>query len=164
MSETTEVPGTGVSVCEEVLVRIARRADVPAIVALLADDMLGRTREDPSDLDPYVEAFDEMALDPNSDLLVLDLDGEVVGTAHLVYGRSLARKGQRRCTLESVQVAARLRSRGLGALLIGAAIDLARAHGCGSVQLTSHKSRTDAHRFYRRLGFEASHEGMKLIL
>jgi len=150
-----------VGVAEEVVVRIARRADVPELVALMAEDEFGRTREDAGDLVPYYDAFDEMALDPGSELLVLDLDGRVVGTAHLTYSRGLARKGLRRCTVEAVRVAERLRGQGLGQVLMGAVEDLARARGCGLIQLSSDKRRLRAHGFYERLGFAPSHEGMK---
>lgn len=152
------------SFTDDVVVRVARRADVPAQVALLVDDHLGRERDDPKDLQPYYDAWDEMALDPNTECLVLDLDGRLVGTATLVYSRHLSRKGMRRCTIEEVRVAGDLRGRGLGSILIEACLDMARARGCGVVQLTSHDSRTDAHRFYQRLGFSASHLGMKLYL
>ncbi len=149
---------------DEVVVRMARRGDVPAQVALLVDDVMGRERDDPADLAPYYAAWDEMALDPNCECLVLELDGRLVGTATLVYSRHLSRKGMRRCTIEEVRVAGDLRGRGLGGVLIESCVDMARARGCGVVQLTSHESRTDAHRFYRRLGFSASHLGMKLYL
>lgn len=149
---------------DEVVVRVARRDDVPAQVALLADDVLGRERDDPADLAPYLAAWDEMALDPNCECLVLELEGRLVGTATLVYSRHLSRKGMRRCTIEEVRVAGDLRGQGLGGVLIESCIDVARARGCGVVQLTSHESRTDAHRFYQRLGFSASHLGMKLYL
>jgi GNAT superfamily N-acetyltransferase len=152
------------SIKDDVVVRTARRQDVPELVALLTDDMLGSTRESKDDLEPYYQAWDEIALDPNAGMLVLDLDGRVVGMAQLNYVRQLGRKGMRRCTIENVRVASNLRSKGLGAILIESCVDLARAQGCGMVQLTTDKKRTDAHRFYQRLGFDASHEGMKLYL
>lgn len=149
---------------DDVMVRVAQRRDVPEIVALLLDDTLGRGREQVEDLEPYLEAWDEIALDPATEILVLDLDGRVVGTATLTYTRHLARQGLRRCTVEAVRVAGELRSQGLGTLLMEACLDMARARGCGLVQLTSDKSRADAHRFYLGLGFQASHEGFKLYL
>lgn len=149
---------------DEVVVRVARRQDVPALVALLADDSLGKDRESAADLAAYLEAWDEMALDPNAEMLVLDVEGLVIGTATLTYARHLARMGMRRCTVESVRIAAAYRGQGLGRVLMDACVDMARARGCGVIQLTSDKRRTDAHRFYQRLGFEASHEGMKLYL
>lgn len=152
------------SIKDDVVVRVAQRRDVPEMVALLTDDMLGQGREQGLDLEPYYEAWDEIMLDPNAEILVLDLDGRVVGMAQLNYARGLGRKGMRRCTVEAVRVASTLRSKGLGAILIENCVDLARARGCGLVQLTTDKRRTDAHRFYQRLGFDASHEGMKLYL
>lgn len=152
------------SIKDDVVVRVAQRRDVPEMVALLVDDMLGKARDQTSDLEPYYEAWDEIILDPNAEILVLDLDGRVVGMAQLNYARGLGRKGMRRCTIEAVRVASNLRGQGLGAILIENCLDLARARGCGLVQLTTDKARTDAHRFYQRLGFAASHEGMKLYL
>ncbi|OYQ35620.1 GNAT family N-acetyltransferase [Niveispirillum lacus] len=152
------------SIKDEIVVRVAQRRDVPEMVALLTDDLLGQGREQSTDLEPYYEAWDEIILDPNAEILILDLDGRVVGMAQLNYARGLGRKGMRRCTIEAVRVAANLRSKGLGAILMENCIDLARARGCGLVQLTTDKRRTDAHRFYQRLGFDASHEGMKLYL
>jgi len=152
------------SLTDEVVVRVAQRRDVPELVALMMDDTLGRERESTDDLSPYYDAWDEMALDPSCELLVLDLDGRVVGSATLNYARHLARKGMRRCTVEAVRVVSGLRGKGLGQVLMQACLDMARARGCGLVQLTSDKRRSDAHRFYQRLGFVASHEGMKLYL
>lgn len=152
------------SIKDDVVVRVAQRRDVPEMVALLTDDMLGQGREGATDLEPYYEAWDEIILDPNAEILILDLDGRVLGMAQLNYARGLGRKGMRRCTIEAVRVASNLRSKGLGAILIENCLDMARARGCGMVQLTTDKRRTDAHRFYQRLGFDASHEGMKLYL
>lgn len=152
------------SIKDDVVVRVAQRRDVPEMVALLTDDMLGQGREQGADLEPYYEAWDEIILDPNAEILVLDLDGRVVAMAQLNYARGLGQKGVRRCTIEAVRVASNLRSKGLGAILLENCVDMARARGCGLVQLTTDKRRTDAHRFYQRLGFHASHEGMKLYL
>lgn len=162
----SEVGGSaGETVAEGATVRIARRDDVAAIVRLIDGGTAdGSSRETPDALRRYLEVFEELQLDPNSELLVLDVEGDVVGTASLTYSLGLARQGMRRCTVESVHVAADWRSQGLGAVLIQAAIDLAHARGCGVVQLTSDKRRTDAHRFYRQLGFATSHEGFKLYL
>lgn len=158
------LPGDKMAIKDDVVVRVAQRRDVVDLVGLLQDDVLGQGREVASDLEVYYDAWDEMALDPNSELLILDLDGRAVGMAQLTYSRHLGRKGMRRCTIEAVRVAGPLRSQGLGAVLIDACLDMARARGCGLVQLTTDKQRTDAHRFYQRLGFDASHEGMKLYL
>lgn len=149
-----------------VTLRPARREDVLAIVAMLADDALGALREDMSEPLPqvYYDAFDELARDPNNRLLIAEKDGAIVGTLQVTFIRGLSRKGMRRALIEAVRVASGRRSEGIGEQIIRAAIDLARTEGCAMVQLTTDKSRKDAHRFYERLGFTASHEGMKLML
>jgi len=148
-----------------VLLRRATAEDLPALVALLADDPLGATRESrDGDLAPYRRAFDLLDADP-AHLLVAAVDGvEVLGTLQLSFVPGLARGGALRAQLEAVRVAAGRRSSGLGAAMVGWAIEEARRRGCALVQLTTDKSRVDAHRFYQRLGFVASHEGLKLSL
>ena len=145
-------------------IRTATREDVPAIVALLADDPLGAKREKPDDLAPYLAAFEVIDADPHQLLVVADREGDVVGTAQLTLLAGLSRRGATRAQIEAVRVAASERGSGLGTTLIKWAIDEARDRGCALVQLTSDKSRVDAHRFYLRLGFEATHEGFKLPL
>jgi GNAT superfamily N-acetyltransferase len=149
-----------------VTLRPARREDVCAIVAMLADDALGASREVLSDPLPqaYYDAFEEMARDPNNRLLIAEKGGAVVGTLQITYIRGLSRGGMRRALIEAVRVASDKRGEGIGEEIIRAVIALARAEGCAMVQLTTDKSRKDAHRFYERLGFAASHEGMKLML
>ncbi|HEV7713473.1 MAG TPA: GNAT family N-acetyltransferase [Asanoa sp.] len=146
--------------------RPALRADVPAIVGLLADDSLGAAREVVSEeLDAaYWRAFDAIDGDPHNTVVVADLDGEVVGTMQLILIPSLSRRGAWRLEIEAVRVASAHRGAGLGRQMIGWAIDEARARGCVLVQLTTDKRRTDAKRFYESLGFAATHEGMKLAL
>ncbi|WP_326560162.1 GNAT family N-acetyltransferase [Micromonospora sp. NBC_01796] len=146
--------------------RAARRTDVPAIVALLADDELGATREivgEGTDA-AYWAAFEAIDADPRNVLVVADEGGEVVGTLQLTFIPSLTRGGAERAEIEGVRVRADRRGDGLGQLLIGWAVEQARDRGCGLVQLTTDKQRTAAHRFYARLGFRASHEGLKLSL
>ncbi|MEV0589782.1 GNAT family N-acetyltransferase [Nonomuraea cavernae] len=146
------------------LFRTATAEDVPAIVAMLADDPLGAKREgDPGD-DRYLNAFARIDADPHDELIVAERDGEVVGTMQLTYLAGLSRLGAERCQIEAVRVAAASRGEGLGRRMIQWGIDRARARGCAMVQLTSDKSRTGAHRFYDSLGFAASHEGYKLSL
>lgn len=147
----------------DVHVRHARRDDVPAIVSLLADDVLGAKREQPSDPLPtaYWDAFDAMAKQPGNELLVADLDGEVVGCLQLTTIPGLSRLGMTRAQIEAVRVSSRLRGKRIGEALVSAAMDRARELGCRVVQLTTDKTRVDAHRFYQRLGFEATHVGMK---
>ena len=147
-----------------VSLRPARREDVPAIVALLADDGLGRGRETVSDLKIYYDAFDEIATEPNNRLLVAEQDDAIVGTLQITFIRGLSRKGAKRAQIEAVRVASSHRREGLGREIFIAAIALARKEGCSLVQLTTDKARGDAHRFYAQLGFVASHEGMKLAL
>jgi ribosomal protein S18 acetylase RimI-like enzyme len=153
---------------DEITIRPANREDVPAIVALLADDRLGATREDPRDIGPYVDAFDAVAAQGGNSVIVAERDGptakELVGCLQLTLIPGLARRGAKRGQIEGVRVAATCRGLGIGERLIRHAIETARAAGCGLVQLTSDKSRADAHRFYERLGFVASHAGFKLEL
>ncbi len=150
-----------------VVLRPARREDIPALVELLAADQLGATRDgvrDQADLDAYERAFQAIDADPAHMLIVADRAGEVVGTMQLSFLPGLARRGALRAQIEAVRVAASTRGTGLGAAMMQWAIDEARRRDCALVQLTSDKARTDAHRFYQRLGFVASHEGMKLKL
>lgn len=144
-------------------IRRATAADLPAIVALLADDALGKTREAPGD-PCYAEAFAAIAADPNQLLAVVEEGGEIVGCLQLSFIPGLSLKGMRRSQIESVRIAAARRGGGLGRKMIEWAIDECRRRGCGLVQLTMNKTRKDALRFYQSLGFEATHEGFKLML
>ncbi|MEU7644265.1 GNAT family N-acetyltransferase [Streptomyces huasconensis] len=145
-------------------IRPAVADDLPAIVAMLADDPLGATRESPDDLTPYVTAFQRLADDPNQRLVVAIREGRVVGTLQLTIVPGLSRKGATRSIIEGVRVHADERGSGLGTRFIEWAIDESRREDCQLVQLTSDATRTDAHRFYERLGFTASHLGFKLQL
>jgi len=149
-----------------VVFRPARRGDVAAVVALLADDHLGAERELVSDPPAacYLEAFDAISNNANTLLVVAELSGEVIGCLQIDLLRGLARRGARRGQIEAVAIARRLRGRGLGTAMLRWALGRCRERGCAVVQLTSHRSRGGAHRFYERLGFEASHVGMKLSL
>jgi len=146
--------------------RRATRDDVPAIVALLADDELGRQRERPADPLPaaYTEAFEQIAADPRQVLAVAVAEERVVGTLQLTFLPYLTHQGGERALVEAVRVAADVRGSGLGRMMLEWAIDQARRRGCRMVQLTTDKQRADATRFYESLGFRASHEGMKLPL
>jgi len=148
----------------EIQIRRARRPDVEPIVRLLADDQLGAARDSADDLAPYLKAFDVIDADPSQLLMVADLGGTVVGTLQLTIIPGLARKGALRAQVEAVRVRADQRGAGLGARLMQWAIDESRRRGCALMQLTSDASRVDAHRFYLRLGFAASHQGFKLKL
>ncbi|MFB7497321.1 GNAT family N-acetyltransferase [Streptomyces sp. NPDC056161] len=145
-------------------IRAAVADDVPAIVAMLADDRLGAQRESPDDLTPYLAAMDRLAADPNQLLVVAVLDGRTVGTLQLTFIPGLSRRGATRALVEGVHIHADQRGNGLGTQLIEWAIEESRRQNCQLVQLTSDNSRTDAHRFYKRLGFAASHTGFKLQL
>ncbi|MFE6334044.1 GNAT family N-acetyltransferase [Streptomyces sp. NPDC057806] len=145
-------------------IRPATADDVPAIVALLADDPLGAQRESPDDLTPYMAALDRLSRDPNQRLMVAEREGRVVGTLQLTLVPGLSRKGATRSIIEAVRIHADERGSGLGTQFVEWAVDESRRQGCQLVQLTSDASRTDAHRFYERLGFEASHVGFKRVL
>jgi GNAT superfamily N-acetyltransferase len=150
-----------------VLLRRATAADVPAIVGLLAADQRGATRDgirDDADLAAYAAAFRAIDADPAQLLLTAESDGEVVGTMQLSFLPGLARRGALRAQIEAVRVDSGFRGNGLGSAMMEWAIAEASRRDCALVQLTTDKSRADAHRFYRRLGFVASHEGMKLAL
>jgi GNAT superfamily N-acetyltransferase len=152
---------------DSVALRRARREDIPALIELIAADQLGATRDgvrDEADLKAYEQAFEAISADPAHILLVADKVGEVVGTMQLSFLPGLARRGALRAQIEAVRVAESTRGSGLGAAMMTWAIEESRRRGCALVQLTSDKTRTDAHRFYQRLGFVASHEGMKLKL
>jgi len=140
--------------------------DLPAIVAMLADDIKGATRENPSlPLDAgYLAAFDAISADPKMRLVVAERDGRIVGTVQVAILPGLSRKGASRGYLEAVRIAGDLRGHGLGAELVTWAVEQCRAAGCGMVQLTTQRDRIDAHRFYERLGWERSHLGYKLHL
>jgi len=146
-----------------VIVRRAAAADLPAIVALLADDVLGAGRETPGD-PAYAAAFAAIEADVNQVFAVADQDGRIVGCLQLSFIPGLSRRGMWRGQIESVRIAAEQRGLGLGQRLFDWAIAQCRARGCGLVQLTTDKARPEARRFYESLGFVASHEGMKLAL
>ncbi|OHV77400.1 GNAT family N-acetyltransferase [Rhizobium sp. LCM 4573] len=144
--------------------RKARHDDLPAIIGLLADDALGQSREvvsDPVDA-RYEQAFAAIEADANQ-LLVVAVDGNdgVVGCLQLSFIPGLSRTGMWRGQIESVRIASSQRGGGLGSALIEWAVERAAERGCGLVQLTSDKARPDAIRFYEKLGFVASHEGLK---
>lgn len=148
----------------DVTIRRATAADVAPIVALLADDELGSARESLDEPEPYQRAFAAIDADDDELLAVAERDGVVVGTLQLSLLRGLSRRGAFRAQIEGVRVAGPERGQGLGERLMRWAIEQARARGCVIVQFTSDKTRVDAHRFYARLGFTATHEGFKMPL
>ncbi|MFF3765948.1 GNAT family N-acetyltransferase [Streptomyces sp. NPDC001922] len=145
-------------------IRPAAPQDIPAVVAMLADDPLGAQRESPDDPAPYLRALERLTADPNQHLVVAERAGRVVGTLQLTVIPGLSRRGTTRSVIEGVRVHADERGSGLGTLLIEWAVAESRRQDCGLVQLTSDATRTDAHRFYERLGFTGSHIGFKLQL
>ncbi|NUR95942.1 MAG: GNAT family N-acetyltransferase [Kribbellaceae bacterium] len=148
----------------DLVIRRATAADVGPIVTMIADDQLGATRESTDDLTPYLAAFEQIDADPNQLLVVAERNDEVIGTLQLTIIPGLSRRGSTRGLIEAVRVAAPARGSGLGTTLIQWAVEDSRTRGCTLVQLTSDKTRTDAHRFYTNLGFENTHEGFKLKL
>lgn len=148
----------------ELVFREAEHVDIAALVDLLADDELGRLREDNSKPvnNAYLIAFDQISKDPNNELIVVTAEEEFVGMLQLTFIPYLTHKGSWRCLVEGVRINSRFRGRGLGTRFFEWAIMRATEKGCGMVQLTSDKQRPDAIRFYESLGFSASHEGFKL--
>jgi ribosomal protein S18 acetylase RimI-like enzyme len=149
--------------------REAADDDLAAILALLADDPLGKYREMALPADAaipaaYRAAFEAIMADPRNQLLVAELDGAIVGCLQLTFIPGLTYQGGERATVEAVRVASAMRGRGIGKAMMAQAIGMARARGCALMQLTTDKRRAEAQDFYRRLGFVASHEGMKLAL
>jgi len=149
--------------------RSATRADVPAILELLGDDDIARSRQSghptPESVDAACwAAFEAIDADPRNELIVAERDGTVVGTCQLTFTPSLSRRGAERMTIEAVRVRGDLRGRGTGRAMMIWSLQRARERGCGLAQLTTDKRRTHAHRFYASLGFTASHEGFKLTL
>jgi GNAT superfamily N-acetyltransferase len=149
-----------------IIMRMATPADVPAIVAMLADDPLGAARErfeEPLP-DSYYQAFAAIEHSPDNHLMVADSGGQVMGVLQLTIIPYLTYQGSKRALIEGVRVHRDARGRGLGKQMFGWAITMARDAGCHVVQLTTDKKRPQALAFYQTLGFVASHEGMKLHL
>ena len=151
---------------EDVLFRLATRDDLPSIVRMLADDDLGSQRERYEDPLPetYYSSFEQIHNDPNHELIVAERDGEVIGTLHLMFLPSVSFQGGLRAQVESVRVDRRFQSQGIGSDMMKWSMERAKQRGAQIVQLTTHKTREDAHRFYEKLGFKGTHLGMKLSL
>ena len=150
----------------EFIIRRAIIEDLPAIVRMLADDELGQTREDISTPlnQNYLSAFETIDKNSQCELLVVEYQENIIGTAQVDYLTCISYQGACRAQIENVRIDKNYRSQGLGQKFISAIIDKARNHGCHFVQLTTNKQRHAAKRFYEKLGFKASHEGMKLVL
>jgi GNAT superfamily N-acetyltransferase len=146
--------------------RLATEADLPIIIRMLADDTLGSLREKSGDILPanYSEAFKKIAADPNQELTVVELNGEIVATFQLTFIPYLTYRGSSRAQVEAVRTSATHRGQGIGSSVFDYIIERAKTKGCHMVQLTSDKKRADAIRFYESKGFVSSHEGMKLHL
>jgi GNAT superfamily N-acetyltransferase len=150
----------------EVVVRSATEDHLPRIVELIGKGAVGRSSENPGPPLPegYRRAFEAIAATPGAALLVAEVEGEVVGTFQFCVIPNISHGGQPVAQVESVHVADEYRSHGIGAVMMRWAMDEGRRRQCYVLQLTSNKVRRRAHRFYRRLGFIASHEGMRLYL
>ncbi len=144
--------------------REARRDEVPLIIAMLLDDHLGKGREDMSDMTPYLKAFDAIVADPFNTQYVWDENGDVLGCLQLTVIPGLSQQGAWRAQIEGVRVSGAKRGSGIGHKMMHAIMTIARERGCAQMQLTTNKVRHDAQRFYETLGFEKSHEGMKVKL
>lgn len=146
--------------------RAATEKDLPAVIAMLIDDKLGQSRDAVTDpLEPvYLNAFAALEADPNQHLIVVEDEGEIVGTMQLSFLVGLSRRGAWRGLIEAVRVNGTRRGQGIGHKMMLWAIEECRRRNCQAVQLTTDKSRSDAHRFYDDLGFIASHKGYKMTL
>lgn len=143
--------------------RKATKADVTDIVEMLANDPLGALREDLQHPEKYELAFDRIDKDDNQELMVVENeDGEIIGTFQLTFIQYLTHQGSVRVQIESVRVRDDQRGKGIGEKMFRWAMNHAKEKGAHLIQLTSDKKRPDAIRFYEKLGFTASHEGLKL--
>lgn len=165
MLDTLPLPHPFDSRAGRALLRRATTDDADAVIALLSDDPISAARGDvASDADrpAYVAALEEILAEPSNDLLVVELDGVIVGTLQLTSIPGMARRGARRLLVEAVRVSSTLRSSGIGSAVMRWVSDAAApAVDAAMVQLTSDAARTDAHRFYERLGYVGSHKGFK---
>ena len=150
----------------EIRFRIATEKDLGSIVAMLADDVLGSKRERYEHPLPisYIKAFEAITSDPNNELVVACDGNKVIGVQQITFTPYITHQGGWRATIEGVRTSASVRGKGVGTELIKWAIQRAEERGCHLVQLTTDKKRPDALRFYERLGFNATHEGLKLKL
>ena len=147
----------------EIKMRLAHESDIEAIRDLLLDDKLGKAREisGQEGLEKYQAAFAAIENSPDNELWIAELNGEIVGTYQVTYIPYLSRGGNLRCLIEAVRTKSNQRGQGIGQQMMTFALEQAKQRGCGMAQLTTDKSRSDAHRFYERLGFKNTHEGMK---
>jgi ribosomal protein S18 acetylase RimI-like enzyme len=146
--------------------RPAALNDVPEIIRLMIEDELGATRESLANplAQSYFKAFQEIADDKNHSLLIVELKGKIIGTCHLTFMPSLSFKGSKRLNIENVHIDKHFQSQGIGTWMLQKAILIGKEKGCKIVQLTTNKKRNRAKGFYEKLGFKASHEGLKLYV
>ena len=150
----------------DIHIRRARESDLPALIALFAEDPIGGHGDTtaPEAFEEYLRAFHVIEASANEQLFVAERQGEVVGTFEIMFNRTLTGRGGLVMVVEAVQTRADLRGQGIGAAMLDHAIQEARRRDCRLVQLSSNMARTDAHRFYERLGFVKSHYGFKMKL
>lgn len=144
--------------------RKARMQDVKAIIDLLLEDELGKNREQSSNIldQRYIDSFHKIDRDPNQYLMIVEMEGEIVGTCHLTIMPSLTLIGSTRMNIESVRVAEKYRGNQIGEWMINSSLEYGKSLGASLIQLTTNKQRLRAKKFYEKLGFQATHEGMKL--
>lgn len=147
----------------DLIFRDAVRADLQRVVELIADDAVAARRTGTYG-EPHVRGFEAIVASPDNELVVAESEGAVIGVMQLTYIPGISRNGASRLLVEAVRVDSALRGQGIGRLLMEHAHERGRARGCALAQLTSDKQRPEAHRFYRSLGYEQSHEGFKLPL
>jgi ribosomal protein S18 acetylase RimI-like enzyme len=144
--------------------RMAKEQDLVKIVEMLADDVLGSKREryEKPLPDSYINAFQAITSDPNNELVVACQGIEIIGVQQITFTPYMTHQGGWRATIEGVRTSSSQRGKGVGTELIRFAINRAKERGCHLIQITTDKNRKDALRFYERLGFKASHEGLKM--
>ncbi|MFC4403734.1 GNAT family N-acetyltransferase [Gracilibacillus xinjiangensis] len=150
----------------EIHFRMAAEQDLDKVVEMLADDVLGSKREKYEQPLPesYLKAFQAISSDPNNELIIAYQGEEIIGVQQITFTPYITHQGGWRATIEGVRTARTYRDKGIGTALIQWAIKRAKARGCHLIQLTTDKDRQDALRFYQRLGFKATHEGLKMKL
>jgi GNAT superfamily N-acetyltransferase len=144
----------------DLIFREAEMGDLQRVVELIADDAVAARRTG-SYGEPHIRAFEAIAASPDNELVVAEYGGEVIGVMQLTFIPGISRNGASRLLVEAVRVSSELRGQGIGRRLMEHAHERGRARGCALAQLTSDKQRPEAHRFYRSLGYEQSHEGFK---
>lgn len=142
--------------------RIAKEEDLPALVVLIADNEIGSLREDETDLSPYIKAFREISKSINDHLIVMEKEEEIIGMAHLTILTHLSLKGSKRGNIETFHIKNTYRNKGYGTILMKYVMTLAKKLEVLICQLTTNKKRVEAKYFYEKLGFVATHEGLKI--